>query len=445
MSSNAEDMFNNKSKVHIADSDTTDEEDELLRDLGRTSQNSRVDAKNRPKAKTQDRSKLVKTSHRDDGTSLGLKWWETINPCRRDPYIRTTRKIVICWCFNVNPLVILFFYTLIGGTFAAFGIFYFFASILEFAEHYFFYADEFMAIAIVMALCGIWTGSKTIWVAHNMGHNEEALIWAPCYCPGFPCHKCCFAKRERELFYKYRIVNCCNCKKMLRRYQRRKRQRSEEAEEIEALATSITINNILDDEDENDKIFLNENDVGYSAKEYKRRINVNIKRLELEIQQKELALKAKQDTIRKEMEQQQAFERAKKKRRKARKKKSIRPPSEENLSKWTQHKKNRAEKAQLLSKSTKKKRKKEKRSKSNQKRKKTPAEKSTKNVMRSNSIVETGKKKVPNTTSIKADLLRGGTLNSGRRMASIKNGLPTLQKKKAQKLTLHEKNATEAD
>ena len=67
VSSNAEDMFNNKSKAHIADSDTTDEEDELLRDLGRTSQNSRVDAKNRPKAKTQDRSKLVKNiKSRDD-------------------------------------------------------------------------------------------------------------------------------------------------------------------------------------------------------------------------------------------------------------------------------------------------------------------------------------------------------------------------------------------
>ena len=69
----------------------------------------------------------------------------------------------------------MFFYTLIGGTCAAFGIFYFFASILEFAEHYFFYADEFMAIAITMALCGIWIGSKTIWVAHNVGHNAEAL------------------------------------------------------------------------------------------------------------------------------------------------------------------------------------------------------------------------------------------------------------------------------
>ena len=56
---------------------------------------------------------------------------------------------------------------------------------------------------------------------------------------------------------------------MLKRYQKQ-RQRSEEAEEIEALATSITINNILDDEDENDKIFLNENDIGYSAKEYKK-------------------------------------------------------------------------------------------------------------------------------------------------------------------------------
>ena len=74
----------------------------------------------------------------------------------------------------------------------------------------------------------------------------------------------------------------------------------------------------------------------------------------------------------------------------------------------------------------------------------TSTEKSTKNVMGTNSIVEKGKKTMPN-TSIKADLLRGGTLNSGRRMVSIKHGLPNLQEKRAQKLTLHDKNATESE
>ena len=67
-----------------------------------------------------------------------------------------------------------------------------------------------------------------------------------------------------------------------------------------------------------------------------------------------------------------------------------------------------------------------------------------KKTQKNHFIVEKGKKTMPN-TSIKADLLRGGTLNSGRRMVSIKHGLPNLQEKRAQKLMLHDKNATESE
>ena len=313
-------MWKNKNnKIHIREADSTDE-DELLGDLKVKNKITSFDIEHpnhRKKARRRSEALLEKEKlpprqldqREDDGTSLGMKWWETINPCRKDPYIQTSATFQCCYCFRCNALVILFFYTLIGGTCAAFGIFYFFASILEFAEHYFFYADEFMAIAITMALCGIWIGSKTIWVAHNVGHNAEALAWAPCWCPGFPCHKCCLAKKERNLFYKQRCTKCCECRKMWRRYRRRQRRKQEEDEEIEALAANITTNNLLDEEEENDKIYFNENDVGYSKEEYKRRISVNIEKLKLEIQRKEIALKMKRDKIEKQMLEEQAARR----------------------------------------------------------------------------------------------------------------------------------------
>ena len=108
---------------------------------------------------------------------------------------------------------------------------HFFASILEFSEHWFFYADEFMVLSIFFVLAGIWMGSRTIWIAHNLGHESEALPWAPAWCPGVLCHKCCSSRKERTLFCKQR----CNC---YRNYKRKKilaKLRKQHAQQFERI------------------------------------------------------------------------------------------------------------------------------------------------------------------------------------------------------------------
>ena len=86
-------------KIHIEDAESPDE-DELLVDLQR-SPSSKITAfdienpNHRKKmtkrlSETSERANLRQLNQRaDDGTSLGMSWWETINPCRQDPYMPT--------------------------------------------------------------------------------------------------------------------------------------------------------------------------------------------------------------------------------------------------------------------------------------------------------------------------------------------------------------------
>ena len=86
-------MWKNKNnKIHIREADSTDE-DELLGDLKVKNKITSFDIEHpnhRKKARRRSEALLEKEKlpprqldqREDDGTSLGMKWWETINPGR---------------------------------------------------------------------------------------------------------------------------------------------------------------------------------------------------------------------------------------------------------------------------------------------------------------------------------------------------------------------------
>eukprot|EP00945_MAST-04E_sp_MAST-4E-sp1_P002064 g2064.t1 len=222
-----------------------------------------------------------------DGTH-GITWYQTLNPCHKDPYIKNEAKHRCCCC-QLNALSVVYIWTMIAGLLSGTGIFYFFASILEFSEHWFFYADEFMALSIFFVLAGVWIGSRTIWIAHHLGHQSEALPWAPIWCPGVLCHKCCSSKKERRLFCKQR----CSCYSNYKRRKTLARLRKQHAQHVDRVPkTGDGSDDELGEHDTmielvtrppQERIYLDDNDiVGYTRED--------IERMALDIERREKAL-----------------------------------------------------------------------------------------------------------------------------------------------------------